>query len=108
MSAIGSVIVMSCCTSLSPGGLRDAGQLALVGHLPQADPAQAELAIDRLGPAALLAPGVGAYAELRLAGLLDPEPCRRHLLFLSWSGTGSRGDAAAPGPGRRWWPWSRT
>src|SRR5215213_3691425 len=31
-----------------PAGLRDAGQLAAVGHLPQADPAQAELAVDRL------------------------------------------------------------
>ena len=47
------------------------GQLALVSHFPHADPAQPELAVDRLGPAALLAPGVGAYAELRLAGLLD-------------------------------------
>src|SRR5918997_4335014 len=79
MSAIGSVIVMGCCASFSPGGLRDAGELALVRHLSNADPAQAELAVNRLGPAALLASGIGADAELRLAGLLDPERCLGHL-----------------------------
>src|SRR3954453_20153443 len=73
-SAIGSVIVMLTCqpfspwfpcsqracgepggvrgrrgrepSSCSPAGLADAGQLAAVRHLPDADPAQAELAQD--------------------------------------------------------------
>src|SRR4051812_10879335 len=101
MSAIGSVIVMfgvvlSRCgfpASRSPGpaafvsvwtpelpaGLGDAGQLAAVGHLPQADPAQAELAVDGLRTAATLAAGVGADGELRLAGRLHPEGSLRHV-----------------------------
>src|SRR5699024_187539 len=33
----------------SPGGLRHARELAPVRHLPQADPAQAELLVDRVG-----------------------------------------------------------
>src|SRR4051795_1748380 len=95
MSAIGSVIVMVVSFSLVvvsrgsrtpgpaafvsvwapglPAGLGDAGQLAAVGHLPQADPAQAELAVHGLGAAAALAAGVGADRELRLAGRLHPE-----------------------------------
>src|SRR5918993_2267528 len=124
MSAIGSVIVMSGTSSSgwfprggpvplrgrvrSPRALLDTGQLAAMGHVPEADPAQAELAVDGLGPPAPLAPGVGADAELRLASLLDLECCLCHASFLSWSGRGSRGDAAAPGPGRRSSPWSRT
>src|SRR5918998_5483485 len=115
MSAIGSVIVISGTSSSgwfprcgpapfrgrvrSPRALLDAGQLAPVRHVPEADPAQAELAVDGLGPPAPLAPGVCAYAELRLASLLDLERCLCHAWFLSWSGTGSRGVAAAPGPG---------
>src|SRR4051794_7762720 len=91
MSAIGSVIVIAVVLSLlrfrgsrgdatfsgcggwwSPAGLGDAGQLAAVCHLAQADAAQAELAVDGLGPAAALAAGVAADSELRLAGGLDP------------------------------------
>src|SRR4051794_17710017 len=53
-----------------PGGLGDAGELAAVSHLPQADPAQAELAVDGLRTAATLAAGVAADRELRLAGRL--------------------------------------
>src|SRR5215207_2134878 len=49
-----------------PAGLGDAGELAAVGHLPQADPAQAELAVDGLGPAATLAAGVRTHRELGL------------------------------------------
>src|SRR4051812_31452615 len=76
MSAMGSVIVMvavgpfsswfplpdlrrSCMWVELPGALGHAGELAPVGHVAQADPAQAELAVDGLGPAAALAPGVG-------------------------------------------------
>src|SRR5919205_1298311 len=57
----------------SPGALGDAGQLAAVRHLAHADPAQAELAVHRVGAPAALAAGVGAHRELRLAGRLDDQ-----------------------------------
>src|SRR3954451_7639592 len=100
MSAIGSVIVIcvvlssavsgwpdlqrsvwSWCSgrSGSPAGLGDARELTAVGHLAQADPAQAELAIDRLGTAAALAAGVAANGELGLAGLLHLQGGLRHV-----------------------------
>src|SRR5690606_27117211 len=63
-----------------PARLGHAGELAPVGHLAQADAAQAELAVDRLRPAAALAAGVAAHRELRLAGRLDLERCLRHRL----------------------------
>jgi hypothetical protein len=93
MSAIGSVIVMGF-VNLSrrgsprargfraygeavwlakeglPGRLGHAGQLAAVRHLPQADPAQAELAVDRVRPAAALAAGVAAHANFGFAAAL--------------------------------------
>src|SRR5512133_540942 len=93
MSAIGSVMVMwasgpssprfhdaylVCVVTFDvsscrlPGRLRDAGELAAVSHLPQADPAQAELAVDGVRTAAALAARVGADLELRLrVGLVD-------------------------------------
>src|SRR3954470_22310668 len=107
-SAIGSVILMSGGASLAavphalgprrlgarasrrsvllrwgvlPGTLADAGQLAGVCHLPQADPAQAELAEDGVGAAAALAAGVAADRELRLAGRLVDESLLGHLCF---------------------------
>src|SRR3954471_1565820 len=49
-SAIGSVIDIGL-----PARLRHAGDVALVRHLPQADPAQAELAEVRAGTSAALA-----------------------------------------------------
>src|SRR5919205_2839492 len=79
MSAIGSVIVMGvrqpfspgfpdCAqaygeavllyTSGLPGSLRHAGKFAAVGHLPDAHPAEAELAVHRVRPATTLAAGV--------------------------------------------------
>src|SRR3954454_7997294 len=99
MSAIGSVIVMSGVASLAavpralglgdlalglsaisgasvrrwcclPAGLLHAGELPGVRHLPQADPAQAELAEDRVRTSAPLAAGVATDRELRLAGRL--------------------------------------
>src|SRR5690349_20556861 len=108
MSAIGSVIVMAVaalshrgfaapgsgdlqrfvCSSdsgsggLLPAALGDAGQLAAVRHLAQADPAQAELAVDGLGTAAALAAGVAAHLELRGAGRLDLEGCLGHRSLL--------------------------
>src|SRR6056297_1280196 len=69
MSAIGSVIMMWVS---SPARLRQAGDLAGVGELAQAHTAEAELAVDRTGPAAAAAAGVAANLELRLrVGLVD-------------------------------------
>src|SRR3954451_18494291 len=99
MSAIGAVMVMAesalsplrfrtrvsgrpvaiVCSGGLPGALGHAGELARVGHLPQADPAQAELAVDRLGTAAALATGVAADRELGLASGLDLQSSLRHV-----------------------------
>src|SRR6476659_115649 len=100
MSAIGSVIVMAfsalsplrfhtrvsggpvaivVCGGGLPGALGHAGELAAVGHLPQADPAQAELAVDGLRPATALAAGVAADSELGLASGLDLQCGLRHV-----------------------------
>ena len=85
MSATGSVIVMVVelflavvsarepdlrALVLLPAALGDAGQFARVRHLAEADAAQAELAVDRVRPAAALAPGVAANRKLRLAAAL--------------------------------------
>src|SRR5690349_15010819 len=115
MSAIGSVIVMACGASLAavpqalglgdlapglstiggategwcllPRGLADAGQLPGVGHLPQADPAQAELAVDGVRAAAPLAAGVGTHRELGLAvRLVDQSLLGHRSLLLRLSG----------------------
>src|SRR5690349_6228112 len=97
MSAIGSVIVMRFVPSRSgfavyvdrrpatwlgallPGALGDAGQFAAVRHLAEADPAQAELAVDGLGAAAALAAGVTPHLELRRLRSLDLESSLRHV-----------------------------
>src|ERR1700742_2691594 len=80
-SAIGSVIVMVTCQPFSPwflagsgpvaicalpAGLVHAGQLAAVGHLAQAHPAEAELAEHRARAATPLAARVPANLELGL------------------------------------------
>src|SRR5829696_5269874 len=72
MSAMGSVMVMRRpLLPRLPTGLRDAGHLAGVDHLPQADAAQSEAAVDGAGPPAAAAAGVGPHLELRRAlGLL--------------------------------------
>src|SRR3954454_20318844 len=62
-----------------PGRLADAGELPGVGHLPQADPAQAELAEDRVRATAPLATGVTADRELRRAGRLVDQSLLGHL-----------------------------
>src|SRR3954467_15691705 len=91
MSAIGSVIVIASLEPFSlrskrpretqgrpgwfewdasgrlPTALGDAGQLARVGHLPDADATQAEHAVDGSCPPATRAAGVAAHLELRLA-----------------------------------------
>src|SRR5687767_1850381 len=98
MSAIGSVMVMVLCSIPAvvspryrvrgtfghrvvwlPAALGDAGELAAVCHLAQADAAEAELAVDRLRPTTTLAPGVGAHGELGLLRCLVPESGLRHV-----------------------------
>src|SRR4051794_5144403 len=100
---------------LLPGTLAHARELPGVGHLPQADPAEAELAEDRVRTAAPLAAGVAADRELRLAGRLVDQSLLGHGVVsyrLSgwWSRRagrrrGSRAGAAARGPRRRSWRW---
>src|SRR5581483_5052228 len=68
---------VACGDSCLPAGLGDAGQLAGVRHGPQADTAEAELAVHRVRTAALLAPGVAPHLELGLAvGLVDQSGLR--------------------------------
>src|SRR5207302_3491423 len=78
MSAMGSVST----SSLLPTGLRHAGDAALMGQLPQADAANAELAEHRARPSAPVAARV--CADLVLLGplLLDDEACLRHVLLV--------------------------
>src|SRR6201989_1395340 len=108
MSAMGSVIVMmrprsggsgECWSFLLlshdgsrrpvaksglPRRFRDAWQFACMRHLAQADPAQAELLIHRVRPAAALATRVTAHLELRLAGrLLDKSSLSHAQFFLN-------------------------
>src|SRR4051794_2859510 len=97
MSAIGSVIVIAWPSGLSrrgsrpcgptaweelPGRLGDAGQLAGVRHLADADPAQAEHAVDGARAAAARASGVAAHLELRLAAGLGDHRLGCHGLLL--------------------------
>src|ERR1700757_1636338 len=76
MSAIGSVSTVS----LLPARLRHARDRALVRELPQADPAEAELAEDRARAAAPVAARVVAHFVLLGSPLLDDERSLRHLL----------------------------
>src|SRR5262245_43988641 len=76
MSAIGSVST----SDLLPARLRHAGDRTLVRELAQADPAEAELPIDRTRTSAAVAARVGANLVLRLPLLLDPERLLGHLL----------------------------
>src|ERR687887_1574940 len=70
MSAIGSVIVIR--RSLLPRALRHPRDRALVGEVPQADPAEPELLVDRPRPPAAVAARVLAHLELlRPRGLRD-------------------------------------
>src|ERR1019366_3522804 len=100
MSAIGSVIVIRR-RLLSPTGLRHAGDLAGVHHHPQADPAQAELAIHRLGSTTAPTTGVPAHLELGGALLLFDQCLLGHGVTGSPVGTGSRTRPGVPGPCRR-------
>src|SRR5215218_271171 len=78
MSAIGSVMLTS--TAPLPARLGDAGQLAGVGELAHADPAQAELAQHGPRPPAALAARVGPHLELRGALGLGDQCLLCHLL----------------------------
>src|SRR5271156_5814838 len=107
MSAIGAVIVI-VRRLLSPTGLGHARDLTGVDHHPQADPAQAELAVHRLGPATPAASRVPAHLELGSALLLFDQSLLRHGVTGSPVGTGSRRRPGVPGPLRRygrWWRW---
>src|SRR4051794_40136473 len=66
-SATGSVIDMLVRPPRLPAALRDAGDVAVVGQLAQADPADAELAVHGARPAAATAAGVPAGLVLRRA-----------------------------------------
>src|SRR6478736_9457711 len=74
MSATGSVSILG----LLPGALRHAGDDALMGELPQADPAEPELAEHGARPAAAVAAGVVAHLELRRPRGLYPQRLLRH------------------------------
>src|SRR5438105_3371180 len=76
MSATGSVSM-----SLLPRALRHAGDDALVGELPQADPAEPELLEHGARPTAAVAAGVVAHLELRRPRGLDSQRLLRHLAF---------------------------
>src|ERR1700722_2139052 len=94
MSAIGSVIPMALwpspprfphrtygvLISCLPAGFGDAGELAAMCHRAEADPAQAEPAVDRTRPSALRAPRVTADLELGRALLLHDQRLLRHFL----------------------------
>src|SRR5437870_9890252 len=81
MSAMGSVIMAQF---LSPARFHDAGNQSVGRHVAEADPADAELAIDSARPPAQLAapPHTDALArrELDLGGVLLVRFPLRHLL----------------------------
>src|SRR5688500_9802452 len=65
-----------------PAGLAHARELPGVGHLPQADPAQAELAEHRVRTTAPLAAGVATDGELGLAVRLLDQSLLGHWFLL--------------------------
>src|ERR1700709_239255 len=75
-SAMGSVLALKGCLGKKcgglPGGFRHSRDEAVVCHLAQADPAQAELAIDGAGTAAATTAAVLPGLELRGPSLADP------------------------------------
>src|SRR5436309_15627574 len=70
-SAMGSVVAMGAALGL-PAALGHPGDEPAVGQLPQADPADAELAIDGARTAAAAAPTVLAGLVFVGSGLGDP------------------------------------
>src|ERR687895_1084169 len=105
MSAIGSVMVIG-----SPARFRDAGNLPVVCHIPEAQPAKPEALVNGTRPPTAHAAAVGAHFELR------PRPClvlQRLLSHLAPTShlarqRESRVPGAGSGPPRRSWPWSRS
>src|SRR6058998_3955698 len=79
-SAMGSVVAMGAALGL-PAAFGHPGDEPAVGQLPQADPADAELAIDGARTAAAAAPTVLAGLEFGGAGLGDPLGRLRHGLL---------------------------
>src|ERR1039457_6852578 len=71
-----------CYRRQLPAGLRDAGQLAAMRQLPEADPAQAEPAVDSARPPAAGAPGIPAHLVLRLGLRLGDQALLRRYLVL--------------------------
>src|SRR3954452_12542837 len=96
MSAIGSVIMC-----LSPAALGHAGDDALVGEIPEADPAHPELAVVRPRAATPVAAVVGLRRVLRGAVRLDYLRFSRHLCSRPNSRMACRAAATARVPGRR-------
>src|SRR4029453_7317023 len=97
MSAIGSVMLMSAHRPL-PTRLGDARQLAGVGELAHADPAQAELAQHGPRTPAALAAGIAPHLELRGALGLGDQRLLCHLLVIP---PGPAGSAPRPGGNRQ-------
>src|SRR5881396_1795621 len=92
MSAIGSVMVIR--GRLLPARLGHAGQLAGMGELAHADPAEAELAIDRPWTPAALAARVTPHLELGGALGLGDQRLLCHLGGVtSWPGRFAAGGA---------------
>src|SRR5580765_2986155 len=91
MSATGSVIIGG---SLLPRALCHAGDHALVGELPQADAAQAELLVHGARAPALGAARVVAHLVLRGARGLRDQRFLRHLVSLllgcDWKAEGAQ------------------
>src|SRR3954447_7659238 len=83
MSAIGSVII---AIAPLPTGLGHAGDDALMGELPQADPADPELAVHGARPSAAIAPRVCAHLELLRPLLFHDQRSLCHLLLPSFTG----------------------
>src|SRR3954466_11888636 len=71
---MGSVSILS----VLPARLRHSGHVAVVRGIPQANPAEAELAEVRARPATAAAAVVAAGLEPGLAALPDPLRCLRH------------------------------
>src|SRR3954453_14376258 len=81
-SAMGSVMGMGLSgLRVLPAGFGHAGDEPVVGQLPQADPADAELAVHGAGTAAATAPTVLAGLVLRGAGGGHPLGGLSHVLL---------------------------
>src|SRR5215207_3756454 len=90
--------------ALSPTRLGHARDHAVVRELAQADPAEAELLVDRAWPPAAVAAGVAPHAEARLTLGFGDQGLLSHVALLPLR-TACRAHARAqdrPGRPRRW------